>query len=273
MESFKDNTEKLEDVELLFSGIHTHLKNKGGSVEEDLAFAKLIVANHLGAINYFMSDYSIQLLRYIVINILHLKTNFEYGEPANAIAGDYYIFIAAPFDELKDNIPQWHKIDLYKGENNARLYSYVSYIAKNHFIRNKKKYEDREKDSLELLEFIDYDTLLGYDYAYDEIDKDVSETLQMVRKAFLNLKDRDQIVLQCLVINKMHWSEAFDKLRIYLNPKGPNNEWINWSSEEKQKAIDKYWNSKQKQDAMAGLKKRAITYITSQLKKIKEQKI
>lgn len=267
MESIKDNTEELEYGELLFSSIYTHLKNKGGNVEEDLAFAKLIVANHPEAISYFMGDYSIQLLRYVVKNILHLKSNYEYGEPANVIAGDYYIFIAAPFNELKGSIPQWHKIDLYKGENDARLYSYVSYITKNHFIKNKKKYEDREKDSLELLEFIDYETLLGYDYADDGVDVDASETLQMLHKAFLSLKERDQIVLQYLVMDKMHWSEAFDELRIYLDPKGPNNEWINWSSEEKQKAIDKYWNSKQKQDAMAGLKKRAIAYITSRLKK------
>ena len=30
--------------------------------------------------------------------------------------------------------------------------------------------------------------------------------------------------VQSLVIEKVHWSEAFEELRYFLNPSGPNNE-------------------------------------------------
>jgi hypothetical protein len=258
--------------EITFSSILPLLKGKEGNVKTDLLFAKQIVANHSDAVSYFIGDYSTPLLRYIATSILNLKNDYEYGEPCDTILGDYYIFIAAPFDEAIGNNPRWHKIDLYKGTDDARLYSYVSYITKNHFIKEKKKHLNTKEKVSELLEFIDYEALLECDYFDENIDENPSESLQLLHEAFIRLNERDQIVLQYLVMDKMHWSEAFEKLRAYLDPKGPNEEWESWSFEEKQKAINEYWEPKQKQDAMAGLKKRAIAHITSQFYKLKEQK-
>lgn len=268
----KDNTEKLEVETASFSAILTHLRDRKGNVMEDLTFAKLIIANDQKAVNYFLSEYSIPFLQYIANNILHLNNDYEYGELYCCITSDYYIFIAAPFNPIKNNVPEWHKIALYQGKDDARLYTYVSHITKNHFIKNKNKYNNKDKDTSELLEFIDYNTLLGYDYGDDKIDEDCSESLQNLHKAFISLTEKDQVVLQSLVMNKMHWSEAFEELRIFLDPLGPDNEWKPYSYDEKQKAIDKYWGPKQKQDAMAGLKERALTHLSSHYKKLKKQK-
>lgn len=270
MITYKDNTEKLHNEPLSLPNILTHLKNGKGNITEDLAFAKFIMANKPEAVSYFLGEYSIPFLRYIANNILHLNNNYEYGEPCNLIQSDYYIFIAAPFNYTKNRIPEWHKIGLYKGKDNARLRSYVGHIAKNYFIKNKNKYKDHDKNTSELLEFIDYDALLGYDYADEKIDENSSESLQNLHKAFISLSERDQIVLQYLVMDKMHWSEAFEELRVYLDPLGPDDEWKTYSHEEKQRAIDRYWEPKQKQDAMAGLKKRAIAHLSSRFSKLKK---
>lgn len=266
----KKNTERFEDEELSFSDIYTQLKNNKGNIMDDLAFAKLIISNNPEAVNYFLGEYSIRFLRYIANNILHLNNNYEYGEPCNLIQGDYYIFIAAPFNCIKNNIPEWHKIALYKSKDEARLYTYVSHIAKNHFIKNKIKYKNEKKATTELLEYMDYDALLKYDYADENIDENTPESLQNLHKAFISLSEKDQVVLQYLVMDKMHWSDAFEELRVYLDPLGPDDEWKSYSYEEKQKAIDRCWEPKQKQDAMAGLKKRAIAHLSSRFSKLKK---
>ena len=265
-----DMADCIEKESIPFTTILYHLKNRSGSVEEDLAFARLIVANHERAVNYFLGDYSVPILNYVATNILRLKSNSEYGKPYEGILSDYYLFIAAPFHGGECGKAEWYKITLYKGD--ARLYTYVSTITIRYFIKHKAKVAKKEKNVLELLEFVDYESLLKYDKGEGGIDEDeLSESLRVLHEAFLSLKERDQIVLRYLVMDNMHWAEAFEALRIYLNPKGPDDQWENWSFEEKQKAIDEHWNAKQKQDAMAGLKKRAIAHIASKFNKLKEQ--
>lgn len=246
--------------QITLTSIITNLKSKKGNIDEDKIFAKEIVYNNQIATTFFLGDYSTPLLRYIASAILRLEHFFDHVEPYQNIMGDFYTFIAAPFTGI-DNNPQWHKIDLYKGENKARLYTYVSRITIRFFIKNKKEYAVRDKKSVDVLEFVDYGALLKGEYIEEESAEDNIQPLQKLRKAYLKLKERDRSVLQCLVLEKMHWAEAFEILRIYLDPLGPDKSWEGWSYEQKQNAIDEFWDNKQKQDAMAGLKKRAIEHL------------
>ncbi|WP_455624474.1 hypothetical protein [Parabacteroides sp.] len=254
-----------------FSMILAHLKARKGSIEEDFIFLRLVVSNYPKAVNYFVGEYSAPILRYVVNRILYLRGNSEYADSFMQVLGDYYMFIAAPFDLLKHDEPKWHRLSLYKAEDQARLYTYVFKITSRHFLKNKKKYVDREKNMDELLEYMDYEALLGYDLSDEVWTEELDEVMSRVRKAFASLKERDKEVLHCLVMDKMHWSDAFEELRVYLDPLGPDRAWKSWSHEKKQAAIDEYWTSKEKQDAMSSLKNRAISHLAVRYNELKKE--
>lgn len=255
-----------------FSTIRAHLRERTGSIEEDFIFLRYVVSNNPRAVNYFVGEYSAPMLRYVVDHILRLKNNAEYEDSSMVVTGDYYIFIASPFDTSNHDKPEWHRLSLYRAENNARLYTYVFKITSRYFIKNKKKYANKEKNTDELLEYVDYEALLGYAFEEEEEwTEEQEEVFSRLREAFGSLQESDQEVLQCLVMDQTYWSEAFNQLRCYLNPSGPENKWASWSYEEKQAAIDKYWENKQKQDAMYGLKGRAISHLATRYNKLKKE--
>lgn len=267
----RDNPKDVNSFdEYSISTIYDHLRNRIDNITEDLVFIRSVIGNNPKAVSFFINEFSVSILRYITQNVLHLRSDYEHGEPYQIIVSDYFIFIAEPFDNIGNKKPGWHKLDLYRGD--ARLYSYVFRITYNHFIRNREKYINREKNVCDMLEYVDYETLLGYSWTDEEPDEELHNALQCIHEVFVTLNERDQVVLQHLVMDKEHWTDAFEELRIYLNPLGPNNEWEAWSYEEKQEAIDKYWTPKQKQDAMASLKKRAIAHLASRIKKLKEKR-
>lgn len=267
----KKKKEEVPEVDLPVAVICTHLRNREGSVGEDLRFVRYVVENDPRAIRYFMGEFSVPILRYMTYHILHLKNDSEYGEPYQQVAGDYYLFIASPFNPPDDPKPEWHKLSLYKGADGARLYTYVFNIMFRYFTRNKKKFENIKKNGEELLEYVDYEALLGYDLAEEEMSDEEIAALKRARKAFDLLKEKDQEVLRIMVMEKTHWSKAFDLLRKYLDPLGPKKAWQSWSFEEKQAAIDQYWTPKQKQDAISLLKVRAISHLAEQYKELKKE--
>ena len=101
----KEKNEEVPEVDLPVAVICTHLRNREGSVGEDLRFVRYITANDPRAIRYFMGEFSVPILRYMTYHILHLKNDSEYGEPYQQVAGDYYLFIASPFNPPDDPKP------------------------------------------------------------------------------------------------------------------------------------------------------------------------
>ncbi len=234
------------------------------TADADLEFACRVVKNDQEAVDYFIGDFSHPILNYIYSNVLWLKSN---PDTYQDLSGDYYLFIAAPFAPLAG----WSKIKAYKGKNNAKLYSYVNKIASNYFRKKRNEYGKYDKNHMRLLEYVDYQTLLTYDYSTcdDSVERTMSERLVM--EAFSQLSDTDKRVLECLCVRKIHWSKAFEELRIYMDPTGPAGLWKDWSIEEKQSAMDREWKPVQKQFAIAGLKKRAILHLTRRYCKLIER--
>ena len=273
----KEKNEEIPEVDLPLAEICAHLRAREGSVGENLRVVRSVVENNPKAVRYFMHEFSVPILRYIANNVFAMESDSEYGESYLQITGAYYEFIASPFEPDNDPKPKWHRLSLYKGKDDAQLYTYVFRITLRYFIRNKDEFVNKEKNANGLLEYVDYEALLGYDIAEEEemSAEEIEEALKHAREAFDLLNEKDQEVLRIMVMEKEHWSEAFDLLREYLDPLGPKNAWQSWSFEEKQAAIDQYWTPKQKQDAISLLKTRAISHLTdlyNQLKRKEHEK-
>ena len=274
----KDKKEKKEEVpvvDLPVAEICAHLRDREGSVGEDLRFVRYIIENEPMAVRYFMDEFSVPILRYIANNVLCMEDDSEYGkEPYVQLVGAYYLFIGEPFElseGSKSEKPRWYKLSLYKGEGKARLYTYVFRIALRYFCRNEDDFVNKEKNAGELLENVDYEVLLGCDLVDEEMSDEEIAALRRAHKAFDLLREKDQEVLRVMVMEKTHWSKAFDLLRKYLDPLGPKKAWQSWSFEEKQAAIDQYWTPKQKQDAISLLKIRAISHLTERYNELKRK--
>ncbi len=271
----KEKNEEIPEVDLPLAEICAHLRARGGSVGEDLRFVRYIVENDPEAVRYFMYEFSVPILRYIANNVFSMENDPEYGEPYLQLVGEYYLFIGDPFELPEDSTskePRWHKLSLYIGKSKARLYTYVFRITLRYFIRKKDEFVNKEKNADGLLEYVDYEALLGYDLAEEEMSaEEIEEALKRAHEAFHLLKEKDQEVLRIMVMEKTHWSKAFDLLRKYLDPLGPKKAWQSWSFEEKQAAIDQYWTPKQKQDAISLLKVRAISHLTDRYNQLKRK--
>lgn len=220
-----------------------------GTIEADITYANLVVVNNPIAVKHFLNQYSMPFLKYIgreivrVSPVILISGEADYTLP---IMGEYYEFISAP---NINGIPGWRKLFLYEGKNGSRLYSYVSTITLRYFIsvqsRRKKQssiltsfYEGEKIESVEMEVLMDYN---GF-----ERDKIMHQSDEM-RNAWQKLPERDQKVLECLVVDGISGLEAFQLLSPYLNPK------LNIPIDD--------WTTKQKQDAMALLKQRAKKHL------------
>lgn len=265
----------LFNVDTDFCIILPYLKDKEkGSVAIDKIFALQISNNQNQAVNYFMGDFSRPMLNQFAIKLLGIPEKLEHCEPADVILAEFYELMSNPFDgkEFK-----WEKVTKYRGENEngreTRFSTYIYTVTRNHFlgVANKEKLKHFSEIEIEDIKKEDYDLILCSDvHSKDEFMEKLN-THNLVYNAYFNLPENDRIILQSLVIEKVHWSEAFEELRYFLNPSGPNNEWVTFSFEEKQALIDKCWNNKQKQDAMKGLKKRALSHLAYEMIEMKKE--
>lgn len=200
--------------------------------------ANRVVQNNSEAVHYFLTDLSKPIVRHI-----------EYDIMKRDVYGEYYIFISSPITE--DSVPQWKKVSQYKGEN-CQLNTYVSCIACRHFCKiaqNEKKEHLRNGD---MIEYVDYESLLGYDYH----DEEESETSIRMRNAYRNLSEKDREVLRLLLIENKSGIDAFPALSRYITPKPKEG----MTSEQ----VKESWSTKQRQDAMSLLKGRALDHLKKQ---------
>lgn len=224
----KENISNCSFKELLF-----HLKNDP-CYKANKEFAVRIVRNDIDAIHYFLIDYSDPIVKHIEHDIMKRD-----------VYGDYYIFISAPIDD--NQMPRWRKIELYKGDD-CKLNTYVTCISCRHFCKLAKKEKEISLKNEELIEYVDYETLLDCDR---EISDGESEFSTRMRVAYNRLKEKDKEVIRLLIIENMSSLEAFDILKHYVKPKAKDG----MTSDE----VKESWTSKQRQDVVALLKGRALS--------------
>lgn len=234
--------------------VSTNLKNVNieylkrlHTIDGDLELKRRIVENDKIAVDYFLNDFSIPMLNYIGKNIMREEGVYHDGKLCYyiTIRADFYEFIGKNFINKK---PEWHKIDLYTGYNKkgeeCRLYSYINGITMRYYINEVKK-EKKEKDRIRLLEN-DLTKILKDYNGFDEIilEETYNEESE-VDWAWKRLSEKDQLILQYLVIKDRESLEIFDEMIKYIETKIP---------------VELY-TRKQKQDAMSLLKNRAKVHL------------
>lgn len=219
----------------------TSLLRHDNNYSFNLELASEIVANRSRAVHYYLTEIGEPIMRHIENNIVHRN-----------VTADYYLFLSSPFDTDTER-PYWHKVELYKGYD-CRLDSYTSCIACRHFCKVAKREKERNGKNDDIIEYIDYEALLDCDRSADE----EGERVQLMRQAFATLSERDREVLRCLVIESMPSLKAYPQLEHFITPRPKDG----MTSDE----VKASWNTKQRQNALALMKGRALLKLHGQLR-------
>lgn len=221
------------------------------NINSDIEMARRIGSNDSDAVNYFLTVFSRPMLEYIGKNIMHRTGIFANGALAYSpsVYGEYYDFISSP---IANSIPQWRKLELYKGK--ARLNSYVTTITVRHFIklRNKELEDPMKKNSVSLQENPSVETLIMYN---DFDGESLSFQTEELKWAWSNLSEKDREILNVLVIDEVPPIEAFDTLIKYVDRATPHS----------------LLSVQQKQTIMSLLKHRAKKHLLSYIIKYREK--
>lgn len=208
--------------------------------------AKMVVSNETKAVHYYLTEIGMPIMKHIEYSIMHRD-----------ITAEYYMFLSFPYDEQAEK-PLWHRVDLYKGIN-CLLSSYTSNIACRHFCKLANKEKRVSEKEGELLEYVDYESLIRCESIFDEED---NSQMQCVRKAYQMLSERYRLVLHCLVIEKMSALDAFPLLESYIHPRPKDG----LTSDE----VKQSWTNKQRQDALSLLKGYALRHLQDNFESIKK---
>lgn len=215
--------------------------------EANRELASLVVMNDAKAVHYYLFEIGTPIMRHIETTIVHRD-----------ITSEYYIFLSAPFDSAK-GVSCWHKVALYKGEK-CRLDSYTSSITCRHFFKVAQKEKKRKESEGDLLEYVDYQSLLKCESAPDDVEDSKTKCMQ---RSYDMLSDRDKAILRCLVIEKMSALEAYPLLSDFITPRPKGD----MTSDE----VKASWTNKQRQDALSLLKGRALEHLQKRYNEIKKE--
>lgn len=220
--------------------------NNDTNYEANRELAQNIVQNNPKAVHYYLTVIGVPIIKHIENTIMHRN-----------IMAEYYIFLSDPYNESEEK-PSWHRVDLYKGIG-CLLSTYTSNITCRHFCKEANKEKKRNENENELLEFVDYESLIKCQLSSD--DEENNQT-RCVRKAFQMLSEKDRLVLRYLVIEQMPALDAYPLLSSFITPRSKNG----LSSEEVKNA----WTNKQCQDALSLLKGRALEHLQKNFNSIKQ---
>lgn len=222
-------------------------------IKANLAFAHLVASGEPVNTQYFFGDYSLPILKWVIIT-LYTPKNTDIREVLYQFSGDYYDFVSSPVDE--NNKPQWYQLTSYRGDNGLKLKTWLQSHGYQYFSKKKIKTDKQSNSESELIEFVDYEALLGVEDGSDECsDKDLVYRKRLQR-AWNELSERDKNILHILVVEKLHWKDAYDELNAYMKPR-------------EGRAVMEQWSDKRKQDALSLMKGRAIKHL---IKRFNEQK-
>lgn len=207
---------------------------------------------------YFNTDFSVPILSYVA-RYVYNSTNYR------EILGEYYMFIS----KENKHIP-YYKLTLYKNINNSTLRHYVTVITVRYFVDKKKKEdvisrlqlsiegssrENKKENERDVIDNPWFNLLIGND-GDNHVEMMASEVRKKIDLIFSKLPERDVKVIKLMVMHKVSGLDAFEELEEDLSKtaKIPTNT----------------WSTKQKQDAMALQKARALKHF---IKVMNDEKI
>lgn len=223
-------------------------------VSANLEFAKFVAQEEPSHSRYFWGEYSIPILKWIALTVY---SNKPIEEVVPSIMAQYYFFVIRPIDEK--NKPQYYQLRAYKGLNGLKLETWLKRNGRQHFVKEVKEDEQRENNTTDLLEFVDYETLLSLDCEAIELNDEELRNRERLRAAWESLTEKDKDVLHQLVIEKSYWKDAYEDLRQYIFPKDG-------------KQVMEEWTDKRKQDALALMKARAIEHLIVKFNTVKRKR-
>lgn len=197
---------------------------------------------------FFLGDYSSPILSYVV---RYVYCNESYQE----LLGEYYEFIS----KRNKNI-SYYKLTLYSNFNNSTLRNYVTAITVRHFVDVKKKEDSIDKQTIsidgaytiatkenekDVIENPWFNLLIGNSGNSDENSLS-AESYKKIEYVFSKLPERDVKIIKLMVMDNVSGLEAFEELEADLK--------------ETAKTPISTWSTKQKQNAMALLKGRALKH-------------
>lgn len=206
--------------------------------------ARRVIMNEPIVVNYYLGSMNEKIVA---------KINFVMGRDTYA---DFFLFLGHPFED-ETGVPAWHRVSLYDARD-CTLQSYTARIACRHFYKIANKEKKLRNTESELLEFRDYESLLSCDQSENDGD---SVTHKRMKRAFKTLNERDQKVLQYLVIDKMTGIDAYALLESFVHPIAKDG----LTSDE----IKASWTSKQKQDVVSLMKGRALKRLMEKYNELK----
>lgn len=223
------------------------------SVEANLKFARLVINQEPKNIKFFFGPYSYEILKWISLTVFSAKGK-DVEENIYQIYGDYFEFVSNPIDDK--NRPEWYQLTSYKGKNGLKLKSWLMNHSHQYFARKKMISDKLKSNEDEILEYIDYEALLGIGDSMESLSDEECVYRERLAKAWAALSDKDKNILRILVIEKTNWKRAFDEIREYINPRDGMQ-------------VIESWNDKRKQDALAMLKIRAVTHLRNRFNQVK----
>ena len=220
----------------------------------DLELARRVVNNNVPSVNYYVGEFLDNIVEYI-------RSSIYNGDDPRT---DIYMILSAPINAA--GIHGWHKVSLYSANNGCSLHTYTQIISIRETIRLRNKIK-KKGVTTELLDYFDYQTLLNMDSPIEvaeedeELNKQKEYRKEKMRRAIEALKERDQVVLKLLVIEKHSSLDIFDQLIPYIKVKDLNGK-------TKEEVINSM-TDKQKQDKVSVLKTRALAQLVKHYSRIK----
>lgn len=207
--------------------------------------ASMVVANQPRAVHYYLTEIGNPIMQHIEDHILHRN-----------VTADYYMFLSKPFDSGNER-PQWHNVSLYKGLE-CRLDSYTSCITCRHFCKVARREQERSDKDVAIVEYVDYEALIGCDRAAADED---GEKVQLMRRALSLLSERDREVLRCLVVDNLPSLDAYPQLERFITPRAKGGMLPD--------EVKARWTAKQRQDALALMKGRALEHLHKRFEEVR----
>lgn len=218
------------------------------NVDANLKFAKAVI-NCKDPIHsmYFWGDYSAPILAYIIIHAM--KHPYASEEDMREYSGDYEDFIMGPFDKNTGE-SKWYQLTTYRGENGKKLKGWLQNHGYQYFIQKEQEKGRRWKRETggESLSKLPLKILLCDPDIAEGLSDQELKLIAMLRKAWSKLSDKDKDVLNLTILNELDWTEEWNRLNVYINPKDGRESM-------------KEWNNKKKQDSISRLKDRAVEHL------------
>lgn len=235
-------------MENYYSNLWKKLDN---DIPSNIQFAQLVYQQEPLNTRYFFGDYSYPILKWIAISFFR-KDQIE--NVIYTLYGDYYEFVSYPIDDF--NNTQWYQLKTYRGENGMKLKTWLMSNFYQYFTKRKIKIEKQHDKENGLLDFIDYVSLISLDICDNELSDEEHYCRERLKKAWQLLSDKDKRIIDYLVIEKLHWRDAYEELNCYIRPRNGREAMTSWTD-------------KRKQDALAMMKARAIEHLAERFNKTK----